>query len=75
MTITPLSRSDFEAARVKLKGQGIVISGDQGIVEGHKVGVSFFYDGVNSLTLSIQHKPFYYPETEVEDEIRKWFGR
>ncbi len=75
MIISPLSRIDFEDARIKLQQQGITISGDQGSVEGHKVRVDFFYDGVNNLTLNIEHKPWYYPEQEVEDEIRKWFNK
>lgn len=75
MIITPLSRSDFDAARVRLKAQGITIIGDQGSIEGHKVGISFFYNGDDTLSLSIEHKPFYFPESVIEDEIRKWFNQ
>ena len=73
MIIPNLSRAEFEAARIKLQSQGITVSGDQGSVEGHKVGVNFFYNGVDTLTLTIEHKPWIYPEAEVENEIRKWF--
>lgn len=72
MTI-PLTRAEFEQARSKLQYQGIIVSGDQGSVEGHKVDVSFFFSGTDTLTLKAEHKPFYYPEAEVEDEIREWF--
>lgn len=67
-----LTREQFEAARTKLTGQGIVLSGDSGEVEGHKVGVAFRYDGTD-LTVTIEHKPFYYPSDSVEKEIRGWF--
>lgn len=67
-----LTREQFEAARAKLTGQGISLNGDSGEIEGHKVGVAFSYDGTD-LTLTIEHKPFYYPADSVEKEIRSWF--
>lgn len=69
----PISREQFEAARAKLASeQNIVLTGDKGEVEGHKVGVGFSYDGA-TLTLTVEHKPWIYPESEVEKQIRSWF--
>lgn len=74
MIITPLTCDQFTSACQKLEStENIKISGDQGSVEGFKVGINYFYNGTDTLTLTVEHKPWYYPESEVEDEIRKWF--
>ena len=74
-TITiPLTRAQFTNSSQKLQDTAnIKIAGDQGTVEGFKVRVGYFYNGIDTLTLNIDHKPWYYPEAEVESEIRKWF--
>lgn len=69
----PLNRSQFEAARAKLAGQGVTLKGDSGQAVGHKVAVAFNYDGSANLTLTVEHKPWLYPESDVESEIRGWF--
>ncbi len=70
----PLTRQQFEAARAKLAAQGVTLTGDSGEVEGHKVGMAFSYDGSSVLTLTVEHKPWIYPESEVEKQIRGWFA-
>lgn len=69
-----VSREQLEAARARLAAQGIVLQGDSGEVEGHKVRVAFSYDGTANLVLTVEHKPVYYPEARVEAEIREWFS-
>jgi len=73
-SIQPLTREQFEAARASLAGQDITILGDEGKIEAHKVGIYFAYNGTDTLTITIMHKPWIYPASEVERRIRKWFA-
>lgn len=68
-----LTREQFEAARARCASNGVNLIGDCGDVEGHKVGVTFNYVEPK-LTLTVEHKPWIYPESEVESEITNWFA-
>ena len=68
-----LTRAQFEAARAKCAQKGVQFIGDSGDVEGHKVGIAFDFQEP-TLHLTIEHKPIYYPEADVENEIRNWFA-
>lgn len=73
-SITPLARNQFEAARTRLADQGIPVLGDEGNIEAHKVGVHFAYNGTDTLTITMEHKPWIIPASTVEEKIREWFA-
>lgn len=72
--IQPLARAEFEAARERLFTQGITITGDEGKIESRKVGIDFAYNGTDTLTITMEHKPWIVPASEVEGKIREWFA-
>jgi hypothetical protein len=72
--IIAITRANFELARQKLLNENIVVSGDQGIITGDGVTLKFAYDGIDFLQIDVVHKPFYMPESMIENEIKKWFS-
>jgi hypothetical protein len=73
-SITPLTRAQFEAARTRLADQGIPVLGDEGKIEARKVGLEFIYNGTDTLTITMEHKPWIIPASTVEAKIREWFA-
>ena len=78
-TIT-LTLDQFEAAKQRLAVQFPEQFPDQqpdkaptGTLSAHGVTLDYAYvDG--TLTITVEHKPFLYPEGEVEKKIRDWFS-
>lgn len=73
-SIQPLTRAQFEAARERLFHQGITVTGDEGKIEARKVGIDFAYNGTDTLTITMEYKPWIIPASEVEQKIRVWFS-
>jgi hypothetical protein len=77
----PLTPAQFAAARVKLSAQFPALHlggtplppGDSGVIEQRGVKLDYSYNGVDSLAITIEHKPLFYPEGRVEAVIRGWF--
>ena len=68
-----LSPSQYAARVTELAGDGVTISGNTGTLEYKGVDVAYNYDGSAVLTVSIVKKPWYDPESAVEDVITNWF--
>jgi hypothetical protein len=68
-----LTRSQLEAARIKLAVQGVGLIGDSGTVSHDGVIVDYVYIEP-SLTLTIAKKPLVLSLGFVEGRIRQWFS-
>lgn len=69
----PLSREEFERARKRLEDQNEPLSGDFGTLSAKGVRIAFSFNGTDSLAVTVEHKPFIYPDSKVESAIRDWF--
>lgn len=72
--ILTLTRTQFENAKARLLVEGITILEDQGTLVHDGITISYQYvDPV--LTVLTLKKPFYVPESSIEDHITKWFAQ
>lgn len=72
----PLTAAQFAAARERLNAEwpGIMLpAGHSGVMEQRGVKLEYSYNGTDSLVITIDHKPLFYPEGRVEAAIRGWF--
>lgn len=70
----PLTREEFERARQRLEDQNQPITGDFGKLSAKGVKIAFsFNENINALAVTVEHKPFIYPDSRVESAIRDWF--
>jgi len=69
----PLTREQFDKAAARLAEKNIHIDRDFGVLDHSGVGVAFKFNGKDSLEITIDHKPWLYPENKVESAIRDWF--
>jgi hypothetical protein len=70
----PLTREQFERARQKLEAQSEPVKGDSGTLSAKGVKIAFsFNETTDTLAVTVQHKPFIYPDSRVESAIRDWF--
>lgn len=68
-----ITRPQLQAKKAVLAQNGIVIDGDSGTVDSHGVTVDYTYDG-ETLALTVVKKPFFCPESAVEDKLREFFA-
>ena len=71
--IFSLTPNEFMTRVAMLIGQGVIITGDSGTIEHSGVTLAYSYNGVDTMTVTIVHKPFIIPEGTVENAITKWF--
>lgn len=70
----PLTRDEFERARQRLEAENEPIEGDFGRLSAKGVKIAFsFNEQINALAVTVEHKPFIYPDSKVESAIRDWF--
>lgn len=70
----PLTPEQYELRKNDLIAQGILIAGNSGEIEYKGVTVGYEYNGT-SLTVTIEKKPWYDPESAVESAITGWFAQ
>jgi hypothetical protein len=70
----PLSPSQYQSRASELATQGISIAGNSGEIEYKGVTVGYCYNGVDTLVVTIEKKPWYDPESAVESAITGWFA-
>lgn len=70
----PLTREQFEAARAKLEAENEPIEGDFGVLSAKGVRIAFSFNGTDTLSVTVEHKPFIFTEAMVEKAIRGWFA-
>ena len=70
----PMTPEQYELRKNDLIAQGINIAEDSGEIEYRGVTVQYSYDGI-ALTVTIEKKPWYDPESAVESVIQQWFAQ
>lgn len=70
-----LSPDEFAARKAALAGQGVNIAGDSGDISHDGVKVAYAYNGTDTLTITVEHKPFVLPESTIEKDITAWFSK
>jgi len=70
----PITRDELERARVKiLDQQHVTLTGDQGEIEAHGVKLDFAFNGTDTLSFVVEHKPTLLLEGKLESIVREWF--
>jgi uncharacterized Fe-S cluster protein YjdI len=70
----PLTPEQYELRKNDLIAQGILIAGNSGEIEYARATVGYCYNGVDTLVVTIEKKPWYDPESAVESAITGWFA-
>jgi hypothetical protein len=69
----PLTPDQYEARKAALTENGVVIVGTSGVVDYRGIEVAYEYDGA-ILTVTVEHKPWIIPESEINSKIADWFS-
>ena len=71
MIYAKVAPAQFEGIRDWLAAQeGIVATGNKGVIQGGGVTATYDFDGVGQLQIQVTHKPFFLPIDLVEGKIR-----
>ena len=70
----PITPEQYELRKNDLIAQGIDIAGNSGEIAYRGVTVQYNYNGV-ALTIVVKKKPWYDPESAVENVIQQWFAQ
>lgn len=68
-----ISRAVLEQKRQILAAEGTVLTGDHGTISHSGVELAFNYVEP-ILEIDVVSKPFFYPDSLVESQIRAWFA-
>ena len=68
-----VTRERWEQIKAHVTGCGIPIAEDTGEAEMSGIRVRYEFDG-STLTVQCIRKPFYYPESKVNDRLRQEFA-
>jgi hypothetical protein len=68
-----LSPDQFSICKTELTGQGVAVTGNAGTIDYKGVEVQYSYNGTDTLTVIVEHKPFLVPESVLEEKLAKWF--
>jgi hypothetical protein len=70
-----LTPAGFAACKQRLVGAGVAVAdGSSGSLSHEGVTVQCGYNGSDTLTVSVLHKPGFVSESFVENKIRAWFA-
>ncbi len=70
-----LTPAGFAACKQRLVSTGVAVpDGDSGSLAHEGVTVACDYNGTDTLTVSVVHKPGFVSEGFVENKIRAWFA-
>jgi hypothetical protein len=73
--LVSLSPAGFAASKQRLVSAGVAVpDGDSGSLAHEGVTVACEYNGTDTLTVSVTHKPGFVSEGFVENKIREWFA-
>lgn len=67
--VVPMSETQFAGLAERAKGQGIELSGREGLIEKMGVKARWAYDGAH-LTVDVLDKPFFLSKEMVEERLR-----
>jgi hypothetical protein len=71
----PLTPAEYVARRQALAANGVQLpAGDSGTLFHDGVAVGCAYNGTDTLTITVTHKPWEVSESFVENKIREWFA-
>jgi hypothetical protein len=68
-----MTQGEFDAVAVRLKGEGIALSGPTGTIEKMGVKAGYSYDG-ETLTVEVMEKPFLVTREYVEEKLKAWLA-
>ena len=69
----PMSTVEYQAAARRLQSEeGVTVAGEEGTLSHSGVTIAYDEDG-STLTLTVEHKPFYLGDAILQEQIRKWF--
>ena len=71
--VVPMSETQFADVAERAKGQGIELTGREGLIEKMGVKARWAYDGAN-LTVDVLDKPFFLSKEAVEERLRAALG-
>jgi hypothetical protein len=80
MKTFPLTPDQFNQLRTRLLELGITIPGNEGTIIHSGIELKYFYlppvlmFGTGTLTLSIQKKPIFVPNSMIWDKVGEWLG-
>ena len=70
-----MTPAEYLARKTMLAEDGVTITGESGTLDYKGVEVAYSYNGADTLTITVEHKPWVIPESEIDNKIRQWFAQ
>ena len=68
-----MTQGEFDAVAVRLKSEGVALTGPTGTIEKMGVKAGYSYDG-ETLTVEVMEKPFLVTREYVEEKLKAWLA-
>jgi hypothetical protein len=67
-----ITQAVFDCMQTNLKAEGVSMSGNSGELDGHGIVADYVFDPVaQTLTVTVQHKPWYVGCEDIAGAVRK----
>ena len=75
MITAKVTPAGWEQLKEKLAAEGVLVSGNAGVIAEDGSRATYRFDGLETLTIQVTHAPFPLPESVVEGRIREGLVR